>query len=85
MSNLEKYRTVINIIDDKILKLLEERMEIVKKVGEEKKISKINIYCGNREEEILKRLSNSSSLDNKFIKIIWGEIMNYSKLIQYTN
>lgn len=85
MSNLEKYRISINIIDDQIIKLLEERMEVVKKVGEEKKFNKLDVYCGNREEQILKRLSNSSSLDNKFIKFIWGEIMNYSKLIQYTS
>ena len=52
--NIEKLRQNINIIDDKIIKLLEDREELVKIIGKEKKFNNINILCQSREDKIIK-------------------------------
>ena len=78
-------RINIDVIDDKILQLLEQRMELVKMIGYKKKINNINILCQNREDEIFTRLEKNSNLDKIFIKTLWKEIMSYSKIIQSLN
>ncbi len=85
MSYLDKYRCNIDMIDDKIMQLLEERFEIVRKIGEEKKLHKSNVFCANREDQVIKRLTKSSSLDDHFVKILWDHIMDHSKIIQYSS
>ena len=83
--NLEQMRMQIDVIDDKILQLLEQRMDIAKMIGYKKKINNTNILCQDRENEILNKLDKKSNLDKIFIKTIWREIMNYSKIIQSLN
>ena len=83
--SLDQMRINIDVIDDKILQLLEQRMELVKMIGYKKKINNINILCQNREDEIFTRLEKNSNLDKIFIKTLWKEIMSYSKIIQSLN
>ncbi|MGL6064837.1 MAG: chorismate mutase [Fusobacteriaceae bacterium] len=70
-------RGEINNIDIEILKLIEKRIEVVKKVGElkHKKISRI--YVPEREEEIFEKLSNlSKKLEKEKIRGIYTEIIS---------
>lgn len=83
--SLDQMRISIDVIDDKILQLLEQRMELVKMIGYKKKINNVNILCQNREDEIFTRLEKKSNLDKIFIKTLWKEIMSYSKIIQSLN
>ena len=55
--NLEDLRLGINEIDSKLLTLLNERMDLVKKVGEVKHQTNTVIYRPEREKEIITRLS----------------------------
>ena len=71
--DIEKLRLNINIIDDKIIKLLEDRTELVKIIGKEKKCKNINILCQSREDKIIKRLQENTNLDNLLIKRIWSK------------
>lgn len=80
--NIEKLRLNIDIIDAKIIKLLEDREKLVKIIGKEKKLNNRNILCQSREEEIIKRLQENTQLDNLLIKKLWLLIMDHSKLIQ---
>ncbi|HOI84259.1 MAG TPA: chorismate mutase, partial [Campylobacterales bacterium] len=57
MSGLAEIRVKIDAIDDKLLTLLNERMELVKEVGRIKHSSDDkSIYRPEREKEILTRL-----------------------------
>ena len=82
--NLEELREGINAIDDELLKLLNKRMEFVKKVGELKQTTGGSIYRPEREKEIIKRLSkNSNGLHNKdAIEAIFMEIFAVSRNLE---
>jgi chorismate mutase/prephenate dehydratase len=80
---LKDLRERIDIIDDNIINLLNERGEIVIKVGNLKDKLKMNVFQPNREEEIITRLTDKSKIFRKSsIEAIWKEIMGASKLIQ---
>tara|TARA_B110000908_G_C10263041_1_gene460836 strand:- start:2517 stop:2768 length:252 start_codon:yes stop_codon:yes gene_type:complete len=83
MNTINKLRFEIDIIDDEILKLLERRVEIVKKLGDIKTINKYEILCSSRDNNIINRLIQKSSLDNIFIKRIWNIIIDFSKLVNH--
>lgn len=78
--NLEEYRKEIDVIDNKIIKLLEKRMDIVKMIGEYKKINNIEVLNYNREKEIIERLNLLCKIEykNDIIKI-FNNIMDVSK------
>ena len=52
---LQQFREEINKIDDKILELLEKRMEIVKQIGKIKMQGNTPIYRPEREKEMSDR------------------------------
>ena len=79
---LNTFRLEINTLDQQLLKLLEHRMELSKKIGIYKKENNMQIFCRKRENYIINRLSLSSSLNNNFIKNIWNSIMSYSREVQ---
>jgi monofunctional chorismate mutase len=55
--DLDKKRKQIDIIDDKIAALFNERMQIVKEIGVEKAKSGAAILNLNRENEIITRIT----------------------------
>ncbi|WP_024790503.1 MULTISPECIES: prephenate dehydratase [unclassified Lebetimonas] len=68
MLDLKKLREEIDKIDDNVLKLLNKRMEIVKKVGEIKNSSNTPVYRPEREKEIIERLNRLSQAQNGILK-----------------
>jgi len=86
-NELNKLRGEIDKIDNKILILLNERMEIVKKVGELKNTNNAPVYRPEREKEIIKRLSelsekNDGILGNDEIEAIFLEIFAISRTLE---
>ncbi|MFX0001869.1 MAG: chorismate mutase [Candidatus Hodarchaeota archaeon] len=80
---LEKYRKKIDRIDDKIIKLLDERGKLAKNLGIFKKKHNVDIYQPEREEYVIERMSNKSKiLKNISIESIWREIIKGCKIIQ---
>ena len=83
MNDLDNYRKKIDDIDNKIIDLLNKRGEIVKLIGEIKKKKEIEIYQPNREEQIIERIKQKSTvLKPESIEAIWKEIMGACKVIQ---
>ncbi|MGE4397976.1 MAG: prephenate dehydratase [Campylobacterales bacterium] len=88
MSGLGEIRIKIDAIDDKLLALLNERMELVKEVGRIKHSSDDkSIYRPEREKEILTRLSKQSlqsggALTPEAIEAIFLEIFAVSRNIE---
>jgi chorismate mutase/prephenate dehydratase len=84
---LLELRNEIDRIDNKILKLLNERMQIVKKVGELKNTSNAPVYRPEREKEIIKRLTELSKKDGGIlgyeeIEAIFLEIFAISRTLE---
>jgi len=75
--NLTNLRLELDNIDNKIAKLILERINIVKQVGHIKKQEKNNFYVPNREDEIISKISsNYPELNISIIKAIFTEIIS---------
>lgn len=84
MQTLDELRIKIDAVDDKILTLLNERMNYVKSIGELKKNSGGTIYRPERERAILNRLKNLNQglLDQNAIEAIYQEIFGVSRNLE---
>jgi chorismate mutase/prephenate dehydratase len=79
---MDVYRKQVENIDLQILKLLEERLSIVSKIGEIKKTNKIPIYNKEREEEVITKLKSYNLINSDYIDLIWAYIMIVSRDVQ---
>lgn len=80
---LKELRDNIDSIDDEILRLLNERMGHVSRIGELKQTSGTAIYRPERERQILKRLGAKSTVLNKAaIEAIYLEIFAVSRNLE---
>ncbi len=75
---LEKIRQQIDAIDSQLLRLLNERAELVHEVGQLKKQGGLEIYAPEREEKLLQGLiaKNDGLLTERSIRAIYREIMS---------
>ena len=82
-NKIDELRSKIDNYDDKILDLLVKRFEISDKIGSIKQNSNGQILDTDREKQIINRLVNKfSMIDQEYIKSIFNQIFNVSKLIQ---
>jgi chorismate mutase/prephenate dehydratase len=81
---LTDLRNRIDALDDQLLHILNERMELVKKVGEVKRSSQSIIYRPEREKQILDRLQqrNQGLLSRSAIDAIFFEIFAVSRNLE---
>lgn len=82
--DLQKFREEIDSIDDQILRLLNQRMEVVKLIGRHKKMEGSVIYRPEREREIIARLNslNQGLLNEAAIEAIYLEIFAVSRNLE---
>jgi chorismate mutase len=76
---LTSLRERIDKIDAKLTELLEERVEIAKKIGEIKKKKKLPVEDLRREDEVLLNVSQRTKQHKKFTKKIFKAIIAYCK------
>ncbi|RLA75279.1 MAG: chorismate mutase [Epsilonproteobacteria bacterium] len=83
-AGLKSLRDNLDKIDNKVLKLLNERMELVKQVGELKAKSGGSIYRPDRERDIIDRLHKQSHgiLDRSAIEAIFLEVFAISRNLE---
>ncbi|MDD5770457.1 MAG: chorismate mutase [Candidatus Gracilibacteria bacterium] len=77
MQELQTYRNQIDEIDTEIIELFAKRLEVVKKVGEYKKIHNIPTLQPARWQEILEKIKKNAGkfgIEEYFIENIWNEI-----------
>ncbi|MEM6523890.1 MAG: chorismate mutase [Bacteroidota bacterium] len=81
---LDKIRKDIDSIDQRLLALLNQRMDLVKEVGQLKKNTNSSIYRPEREKAIIQRLSdlNEGKLNKQAIEAIFLEIFAVSRNIE---
>ena len=83
MGNLEGYRNEIDALDDKIAELYKQRMEICRKVGEEKAKSNSPVNVAEREKNIINRVTKNVGDDIKvYTKQLFTTLFNTSKAYQ---
>jgi chorismate mutase len=76
MKNINCLREEIDAIDDDIIKLLEKRFDLILLIKKYKKENNIEIFDQNRENEILKKISDLN------IQEVYKELFKISKKIQ---
>ncbi|MFC6117193.1 bifunctional 3-deoxy-7-phosphoheptulonate synthase/chorismate mutase [Macrococcoides bohemicum] len=87
MDELNHLRERIEAINIEILKLLSERGEIAKQIGEEKRKQGTAIYDPEREKEMINMLldKNDGPFDDNVIKQLFKEIFKASTELQKSN
>lgn len=84
MKEIEALRNQIDVIDDELIELFEERLKLVIKISEIKRSNFLGITDVDREEEIIKR--GMSKLKNKDfsreIRAFLDYIIELSKNVQ---
>lgn len=80
MDDLKRLRQEIDILDEKIMQLLEQRFDISLAVGIVKKSSDIQVLDSKREDEIF--LKTSSFRHSPQLLEIYKTIMEQSKSLQ---
>ncbi len=80
MGDLPELRKKIDVIDDKLLALLNKRAQVVLKVGQLKKKENLDLHYPLREREILHRLEqkNKGPFSNEIIRGVFREIISAS-------
>ena len=81
---LKDLRNKIDLIDQELVTLIEQRLEVVKQIGDYRKKHNLPILDQNREQEVLdknsKYLSNESNKES-YLEIM-KNIMDVSKKIE---
>jgi chorismate mutase len=82
--DLAKLRPEIDSIDQRILKLLHERAELVLKIGEYKRERGIPVYDPDRERDLLDRLCKGAEhpLDKEAVKRIFERIVDEMRRLE---
>ena len=80
---INELREKIDTIDNQIIELLDERFDVAKAIGEEKKKNNIQVLDSNREQAILDKVDSKASKEHaEYIKQIYIKIMEQSREYQ---
>lgn len=81
---IEELRKKIDSIDSRLLKLLSQRGNIARKIGEIKKKNESRIHVPHREEEILKRIEreNRGPFSSSVMKNFFKEIISATRALE---
>ena len=83
MKTIEDLRSEIDVIDDKLAKLYEERMNCAVEIGKLKKSEDKAVYAPDREKQIINRVTALVSDDKKvYLKQIFEKMFFQSKALQ---
>jgi len=77
---LEQYRERIDQIDKELVKLLNERAQVVIEIGKLKNKTGGQIYAPDREKEVLEKIKavNQGPLPDRTLVAVWRELMSGS-------
>ena len=82
--SLDELRNRIDELDHQLVKLLNERAQVVVEIGNLKNKTDNPIYAPDREKEVLARIteSNKGPLPDKCLVAIWRELMSGSFVLE---
>ncbi len=76
--SIEELRKEIDLLDDEIIKILDERFKKTDQIGVLKKSSNKTILDNKREEEIINKIKEKTK-NKEVISLIYKYIMDQSK------
>ncbi|HZK26989.1 MAG TPA: chorismate mutase [Thermoclostridium sp.] len=82
--NLESLREKINLIDQELVELFEQRMEIVTSIAEHKRRSNKDIYDSNREKKVIEQAKSQLKNENleEYLVLFLENLMAISRQYQ---
>ena len=80
MDKIDDMRHLIDILDDEIMSILDERFALSKKIGKLKTLAKTDVLDTKREKTVLDKTSKYSHSPE--IGIVYKTIMEESKSLQ---
>ncbi len=82
--NLEHWRNEVDKVDESIMKLLLERADITRKIGEEKRRSGLDLQDARREAEVMQRLQsiNGGRLREDLLEAAYRSIIEMCTEVQ---
>ncbi|TAK95806.1 hypothetical protein EPO05_03295 [Patescibacteria group bacterium] len=81
-SALNVQRVAIDAIDGKIMKLLLQRFQCVKRVGKIKRVAELPIVNKQRENEIIRAKLRQSKMNPKFVRSLYRLIFQEAYRLQ---
>lgn len=86
LPGLLEVRTAIDAVDQKILELFKERLTLVMKVGEIKRVHSAPIYDPERERLVIERLlaGADAPLDAQLVKRVFSTLIEESRRIEHS-
>jgi chorismate mutase-like protein len=84
---LEKYRSQIDVLDRRLLDLLNERTAIVEQIGRVKQERKLGVYEPKREDQVYANIltHNHGPLPQDAVKRIFERIIDEMRTVQKNN
>lgn len=84
MSELDQWRKEIDRIDADIIKAINERYELVLKIGEWKRTQGLPIYMPEREAVLLEKLcsENTGPMPERTLRAIYTEVLSGSRCLE---
>ena len=82
---IKNLRNEIDKLDQRILKLIKQRIHVTEKIGKIKKSSSTDILDTKRESEIfsnLLQIGENLKISDDFIISLWRQIIEYSYKVQ---
>ncbi len=79
---LNKYRDEIDQLDQEIIHLIDQRLEIVKQVGEYKRENQLAVLDQGRETKIYTKIDQQNLKNPDEIKAIYQEMLKITKGMQ---
>jgi chorismate mutase len=76
---IEQLREKIDRVDSRILEAVEERVELVKKIGVVKRKKGLPLVDQEREQHVLSTLTGKTKLNKQFVKKLFEDIMAYCR------
>lgn len=83
--NIDELRSEIDMLDSKIMNLLEMRLEVVKAVGKYKQENQLEVLDQRREELIFDKIKQLNLINEQEIIDIYQNIMKITKDMQWKN
>jgi chorismate mutase len=76
---LKKLRKRVDRIDSAIVELLEKRWKATKAIGAVKKKQGVRYYDPAREREVIKKVTEKTALEKRFVKKMFIAIMEHCR------
>lgn len=84
-NEIQNMRTQINILDEKIVGLLKDRLQLVYQVREFKKIEGIPFHCPTREEVVVTNATaGTEGLEKQYLETIYKTLLEVTRTVADT-